>query len=222
MQPSGPCRERSGRAGRFRLGGLLLILAASSAACAGPAGRRDPSSWLEARGADLMDVFGVRVAVGVGLGAYVRATEYCAFGVLFRGPAESRLVVSSETPHTEDFQVRGVPCVVAGTIGRYGGLWYETSHEVMLPLYDNRDDPQSPIHREVIAGVVSVDGRADNWRGSVGVGIHAFLAGAEFEVRPLQAFDFLAGLVGYDPAGDDVPVVGEGGSDDEGASEPGR
>jgi hypothetical protein len=196
------------RASRLRCALLLAVLCAS-AACAGPAGRRDLSSWMEARGADLMDVFGVRIAVGVGLGAYVRVTEYAQIGAMYRGPAESRLVVSSETPHTEDFHVRGVPCVVAGTIGRYGGLWVENTREVMLPLYDNRDDPQSPIRREVIAGLVPIDGRADDWRGSIGAGVHLLLVGGEFEVRPWQAIDFLAGLIGYDPSGDDVPVIGE-------------
>ena len=188
---------------------LLLALLCASAACAGPAGRRDVSSWMEARGADFMDVFGIRVAAGVGLGAYVRLTEYVQLGVMYRGPAESRLVVSSETAHTEDFRVRGVPCVVAGTIGRYGGLWYENTREVMVPGYDNREEPQSPIRREVIAGVVSLDGSADGWRDSFGVGLHALLIGGEVEARPWQLVDFLAGLVGYDPSGDDVPVVGE-------------
>ena len=207
--------QRWWTAARLRAG-LLLALLGASAACAGPAGRRDVSSWMEARGADFMDVFGLRVAVGVGLGVYARATEYMQLGVMYRGPAESRLVVSSETPHTEDFRVRGVPCVVAGTIGRYGGLWYENTREVMLPLYDNRDDPQSPIRREIIAGVVSLDGSADDWRGSFGVGVHALLIGGEFEVRPWQAVDFLAGLIGYDPSGDDVPVVGEAAPEESG------
>jgi hypothetical protein len=202
-----PVQRRWTTARGLRAGLLLALLGAC--ACAGPAGRRDVSSWMEARGADFMDVFGLRLAAGVGLGAYVRATEYMQLGVMYRGPAESRLVVSSETPHTEDFRVRGVPCVVAGTIGRYGGLWYENTREVMLPLYDNRDEPQSPIRREIIAGVVSLDGSADDWRGSFGLGFHALLIGGEFEVRPWQAVDFLAGLIGYDPSGDDVPVVGE-------------
>jgi hypothetical protein len=214
MHDPGQRRWTAARGLRAR---LLLALLGATAACAGPAGRRDVSSWMEARGADFMDVFGLRLAAGVGLGVYARATEYMQLGVMYRGPAESRLVVSSETPHTEDFRVRGVPCVVAGTIGRYGGLWYENTREVMLPLYDNRDEPQSPIRREVIAGVVSLDGSADDWRGSIGVGVHALLIGGEFEVRPWQAVDFLAGLIGYDPSGDDVPVVGEAAPEESGS-----
>jgi hypothetical protein len=96
---------------------------------------------------------------------------------------------------------------MAGTIGRYGGLWFESTSEVMVPLYSNRDDTQSPIRREVVAGVVSPDGREDDWRGSFGVGAHLLLLGAEVELRPWQVLDFLAGLAGYDPSGDDVPVV---------------
>jgi hypothetical protein len=186
---------------------LALSVLLPATGCAGLAGRRDAVSWLEARGADAMDVFGVRLGVGVGLGAWFRATEYLQLGVMFRGPGESRLVISSETPHDDDFRARGVPCVMAGTIGRYGGLWFESTSEVMVPLYSNRDDTQSPIRREVVAGVVSPDGREDDWRGSFGVGAHLLLLGAEVELRPWQVLDFLAGLAGYDPSGDDVPVV---------------
>jgi hypothetical protein len=185
----------------------VLLLLLPTAGCAGLAGRRDTASWLEARGADAMDIFGVRIGVGVGLGAWVRATEVLQLGFMFRGPGESRLVISSDSAHDEDFRARGVPCVMAGTIGRYGGLWFETTHEVMVPLYSNREEPQSPIRREVVAGVVSPDGRDDNWRGSFGVGAHLLLVGAVVEVHPWQVVDFLAGLAGYDPSGDDVPVV---------------
>jgi hypothetical protein len=186
---------------------LALLLLLPLTGCAGLAGRRDAVSWLEARGADAMDIFGVRLGVGVGLGAWVRATEYAQLGFMFRGPGESRLVISSETAHNEDFRARGVPCVMTGTIGRYGGLWFESSREVMVPLYSNRDEAQSPIRREAVAGVVSPDGRLDDWRGSFGVGAHLLLVGAEFELRPWQIVDFLAGLAGYDPSGDDVPVL---------------
>jgi hypothetical protein len=185
---------------------LALLLLLPSTGCAGFAGRRDAVSWLEARGADAMDIFGVRLGLGVGLGAYVRATEVFQLGFMYRGPGESRLVISSEAAHDDDFRVRGVPCVMFGTIGRYGGLWYESASEIMVPLYSNRDEAQSPIRREVVAGVVSPDGREDGWRGSFGVGVHALLAGVEAELRPWQIVDFLAGLAGYDPSGDDVPV----------------
>ncbi len=192
--------------------GALVLLAAGLVGCAGAAGRRDVSSWMEARGADLMDVFGLRLAAGVGVGGWVRVTEYAQLGFMVRGPAESRLVIASETARPDDFRVRGLPCLVVGTIGRYGGVWYEGTSEVYLPGWSNRDGPTSPVLRDPIAGVVPLDGRADNWRHSIGVGAHLLLAGAEFELRPFEAVDFVAGLLsGYDPSGDDVPV--DAGSD---------
>jgi len=63
---------------------LAVLLLAALPACAGSAGRRDLGSWFEARGADLMDVVGVRVAVGIGLGGYVRATEWAQLGLMRR------------------------------------------------------------------------------------------------------------------------------------------
>jgi len=45
-----------------------------------------------------------------------------------------------------------------------------------------------------------------NWRGSVGGGVHLLLVGVAAEVNPYEIYDFLGGLVGYDPSGDDVPV----------------
>ena len=192
---------------------LALLLApalALSGGCAGLTGPRDAGSWLGARGADMMDVVGVRLGVGVGLGAYVRITQSAQLGFMLRGPAETELVGASETARNDSFEVRGVPCVMVGTIGRYGGLWSERSSEVMIPFYSTRDALHSPIRRAIIAGVVPLDGRADNWRGEIGAGLHLVILGAEAEVRPLELVDFFAGLLGYDPSGDDVPV-GEAG-----------
>jgi hypothetical protein len=157
--------------------------------------------WVEARGADLMDVFGVRLAFGAGLGIYVRATEYAQLGFVIRGPSEGGL------PKPEDVELRSVPCLVVGTIGRYGGAWFETSSEYMFPAWSTRDSDLLYIHRKVIVGYVSPHGRLDAWRGAVGGGVHLLLVGVEAEVFPFEIVDFIAGLVGYDPSGDDVPVV---------------
>ena len=194
---------------RARLAPALLLLALLPA-CVGGTGRRDVGSWMEARGADFMDMVGVRVGVGVGLGVYVRATEWLQLGFMRRGPTETSLVGGSGTVREESFRVRGVPCAMFGTIGRYGGLWTESTREVMLPGYSNRFDVVSPIRREIIAGVVPLDGLADDWEASFGLGVHAIVLGLEAEVRPLQIVDFIAGLLGYDPAGDDVPVLESG------------
>src|SRR5262249_49284362 len=106
---------------------LLLVLAG----CAGPSGRRDVGGWLQARGADFMAIFGVRLGVGIGLGVYVRATEWAQLGLMWRGPSETSLVGPGGTAHDESFRVRGLPCAMFGTIGRYGGLWTESSREIM-------------------------------------------------------------------------------------------
>jgi hypothetical protein len=192
---------------RAPLAALLLLLATG---CAGPSGRRDFGGYLQARGADFMDIFGVRIGVGIGLGAYVRATEWAQLGMMWRGPSGTYLVGTAGSARDVGFRVRGVPCAMFGTIGRYGGLWVESSREIMLPGYTNRFDVVPPIRREIVAGVVPPNGLEDDWQASFGFGFQAVVVGFEAEVRPLQVFDFLAGLLGYDPAGDDVPVVESG------------
>ncbi len=162
--------------------------------------------WMEARGADFMDMFGVRVAFGAGLSAYVRATEYVQLGFVMRGPDQRAL------PKPEDSSLRSVPCFMVGTIGRYGGAWFDATRELMFPGWSSRDSNKLHIDREVIAGYVSPHGKLDSWRGSVGLGVHLVLIGVEAEITPYEIWDFVGGLVGYDPSGDDVPVSFE--SDD--------
>jgi hypothetical protein len=185
---------------------LLLVTLLPTVGCAGVTGRLDVGSWFEARGADLMDTVGVRVGVGVGLGAYVRATKYAQLGFMLRGPAERSLVGGTDSERGEEFRARALPSLMFGTIGRYGGLWTENSRELMLPGWSNRDGPRSPIQREPIAGFISQDGSDDRWEHEIGVGLHVILLGAELSVRPWQIVDLFAGLFGYDPSGDDVPV----------------
>ena len=197
-----------GRAATLAL--VLALPALLATGCAGPTGRRDAGSWLEARGADLMDVFGVRAGVGVGLGAYVRATEYAQLGFMLRGPSESTLGSASEASLGDSFRVRSVPCLMFGTIGRYGGVWFDSTREFMVPGWSSRDEPRSPIRRDTVAGIVPPEGQQDDWRGEIGIGVHLLLVGVEIELRPWQLVDFLGGLVGYDPSGDDVPVAGAG------------
>lgn len=186
---------------------LLPVLLLAAAGCVSPAGPRDTAGWFSARGADLMDVVGVRVMLGPGLGVYVRATEYAQLGAVFRGPSERTV------PTPEGQAIRSVPCFVFGTIGRYGGAWFERASEVMLPGWSSRDDDPLLIDREVVAGIVPLHGEDDRWRASFGAGVHLLLVGVEAEVRPLQVLDLLAGLVGYDPSGDDVPVASSAGED---------
>jgi hypothetical protein len=187
-----------------RLIACLVLAAAMAPGCAVSQGRRDPPGWLAARGADFMDIVGLRVYVGPGLGAYVRATQYVQLGILKKGPGEQDL------PAPKGDDLRAIPCVGFGTIGRYGGLWLEGSSEVMFPGWSSRDrapSAESPlaIRRETLAGYVAPHGELDMWRESFGLGAHLLLAGVEAEVRPFQLIDFLGGIAGYDPAGDDLP-----------------
>jgi hypothetical protein len=184
------------------LAAVLLALACLPG-CANT-GPQDISGWAEARGADFMDIFGVRVALGPGLGAYVRVTEALELGYLSMGQAELSL------PAPKGVSLRGFPAVVFGLRGRYGGLWYESSQELMLPGFSSRDYEVStvrdrPIQRENIAGYVTPHGEYDNWRYEFGLGAHLLVAGAQAEVRPLELLDFLAGVLGFDPGGDDAP-----------------
>ncbi|MCB9896374.1 MAG: hypothetical protein H6825_00085 [Planctomycetes bacterium] len=202
----GPAPRRTAAVRSVRIAASLLVAALAllpSTACVSSAGPRDTGGWLAARGADLMDVVGVRLAFGTGLGVYARITRFLQFGFMMRGPEEQDL------PRPQESGVRGVPCLMVGTIGRYGGLWTENTREFMLPGWSSRDTDLFAVNRQVIAGYVGQHGREDLWQYSVGVGAHLVLFGVEVEVRPFQVFDFLSGLVGYDPSSDDVPVLAD-------------
>lgn len=185
----------------------LLLVAAALPACAttrpGWAG-----DWVADRGADAMDLVGLRVSLGPGLGVYARATGWVQLGILKRGRGDQDL------PAPKGGTLRAVPCVSVGTIGRYGGIWFESCGEAFLPGWAGRSErfaiEDGPaVDREPIVGYVSPHGERDLWEQSFGAGVHLLLAGAEVELRPWQLADFLAGLVGYDPSGDDLsPEVG--------------
>ncbi|RKY19717.1 MAG: hypothetical protein DRQ55_10030 [Planctomycetota bacterium] len=188
-----------------RLALMLLLIASAAPGCRVTGGRQDTPGWLSARGADFMDVFGIRAGLGPGLGAYARATEYLQLGFIKKGPGERDL------PAPKGGSPRAFPCFMFGTIGRYGGAWFEGSTEVMFPAWSSRDrertaDSPLAIEREVLAGYVSPHGELDMWRESFGLGAYVLLVGVEAEVRPYQLFDFLAGVAGFDPAGDDMPA----------------
>jgi len=181
---------------------LAILLLAGLCGCSSLPGRRDVSSWLEARGADLMDVASVRVGVGVGLGGYVRATRLVQLGFMTRGPGDVRTIEGPGTESGLESSPRAVPVWMFGTWGRWGGAWLDSTWEVMLPGYTVRD-----VRREVLSGRLSPDGLDDPWRSSFGAGVHAVLVGVEGEVRPFEAIDFVGAFFGLDPSGDDVPVV---------------
>ncbi len=173
-------------------------------ACAAPSGPRDPTSWLQARGADLMDTVGVRLSFGPGLGLILRPTQALQIGALGRGALEREF--SSGGSGTGNTEARGIPSYVIGTIGRWGGLWTEFHREGALPGFSTRERRETGVRRGPIAGAVSWNGEEDRWRWSVGFALHLLAVGVDAEVRPVEVFDFLAGLVGFDPSSDDTPV----------------
>lgn len=187
---------------RGRRAFVLLALLVLASGCSSLPGRRDVGSWFEARGADLMDIASVRLGLGVGIGAYARATQFVQLGFMSRGPGDLRAIEGPGTESGVATRPRAVPAWMVGTWGRYGGAWLDSTWEIALPGYTVRD-----VRRRVLAGRLSPDGLEDPWRSSFGAGVHAVLVGVEGEVRPFEVIDFLGAFFGLDPSGDDVPLV---------------
>lgn len=152
---------------------LLLILAASS----GCAYTRD-------RAADLADLFVLEGGLGFGLHADVKGTDFAHLGFGYADLRKASLR-GRDAYNTRDREV-GLPAspllvyaaVRDGHLHRLGHL-----HANGLELRDGQD----------------------RWirRFDVGAGFTAGLLMARIGFSPGEFFDFLAGLIGLDPAGDD-------------------
>jgi hypothetical protein len=200
------------RANPFTLA-LALVLLAGAAGCTTRAGRYGQSRLL-----DLFDAAPISLQSGPGLHAHVRVTEflgigagyadvYCfgfddaRFGPYWYEEAYSIPLVSDirhqsypedgdrwPGGHFEDKilhdRYRANTFVFVPGLAEDGGIWPPVGSE-------ERDEWRYP--------------RWAPWdRGRVEVGLVVIVAGARVGIAPLQAIDFLAGLAGFDPAGDDV------------------
>lgn len=152
-----------------------------------PGSRHSAGSWLRARALDLVDVASARVAVGPALLVHARITRFVQVGVGHVGRLEGVKAGFRLPVH-----------FLGWTSAREGGLWTERRAEFGLgPAYVCEAEVHS-LFGNVSRGPPETRGPWD-----IGAALHLALAGLEVDVRPLEALDFLAGLVGADPSGDD-------------------
>lgn len=165
---------------------LLMVL---SAGCA------PGQVYLRDRGADLVDVIRLNVAYGPGLGAGVFATSALRLGV-----------IGEHSRH-------------AGFDGHGFGTWGQDRFDWQLLVvgheYGHRDTPvtgsvESHAQNEGYWKTPVLGGRRARFRtehvcGPLEVGgrIHLLLVGAEIGIRFSELADFVCGILGFDPKGDD-------------------
>ncbi len=148
------------------------------------------SDYGRARVLDLSDIVALRIGVGPGLLVQARATRYVALGVGSIGPAH----VFSGGFRPE--------CYFLGWNGREGGVWIERRTEYGISTFYGCE-----ATGESQAGNVTrfgLDGRR-----TFDVGAEAYLAlvGLAVDARVEEALDFVAGIFGFDPEGDDTAAV---------------
>jgi hypothetical protein len=167
----------------LRLGSALLALALALApGCAGT------GDYLHDRALDAVDMLRVHVIVGNALGAEVQVTQWIGLGFMHEdkawagGLANRKFTTWDETIsawglliHNWNERTKGLPYYS----GSYG--WWQRDNQPDAKFY----------HR---------DGATELWtvRASIAV-----LIGADAEVRVGEIFDFIVGIVGWDPAHDD-------------------
>lgn len=165
--------------------GLLLLVA----------GCEPGRFYLRDRAADFADIWRANVAVGPGLGIVAFATQYLRAGAIFS--------------YGEHF----------GMVGREVGFWREARLEVELMATGNNGLAITPHAWSTVRGGTADNGWEPNpllegrlrWGrtrevsgpAEFGLRAHLLLIGAEMGVRFDEAVDFVAGLWGADPRGDD-------------------
>jgi hypothetical protein len=156
------------------LGRLLPVLAA--ALLAGCAYARD-------RAADLADIVAIEAGAGIGLHADVKATDWAHLGL---GYAHVRKV-GLRGRDIESLRDREVGLPLSGTLAV--GAWRDGNLARLGHLH---------------ADIPDLLAYEDPWRrADVEVGVTAGVLSLRAGFSPGQLVDFLAGLVGLDPAGDD-------------------
>lgn len=179
--------------------GLSLLWSCAPSRLA-PADDPDPAPesalgrYFRARGLDLVDIVSVRLSLGPGLLAHARATKWIALGVGSLGPATSWGLGFAVQDH------------VLGWGLREGGLWTERRGEIGISTFYYCE-----AEVEVIAGRRDDIGLLARGPWDVGAEAHLALVGLALDFRPDQVLDFIAGLIGNDPMGDDPGSLSEPG-----------
>jgi hypothetical protein len=175
----------------------LLALAAWCAGCAAqpasdfppepaPSFRERAGSYVAARGLDFADFLSLRIGVGPGLLAGARITEFVAIGAGSLGPP---------LPWSAGFKVE---VHFLGWNRREGGVWTERRGEVGLStLY------YCEAEGDVLSGNRERFGADAREPMDIGAELYFALLGAAVDVRLSDFPDFLAGIFGFDPDGDD-------------------
>ncbi|GIW71193.1 MAG: hypothetical protein KatS3mg102_0735 [Planctomycetota bacterium] len=140
-------------------------------------------SYLSDRAADLVDVFTVEVGFGPGLHADLKATDWLHLGVGYAQLRKAGLR-GRDAVWMRDREV-GLPLSALLWVG----AWREGALERLGHLH---------------ADVPDLLAYPDPWRrADLELGLSAGLVSVRLGLSPGQLLDFLAGLFGFDPAGDD-------------------
>jgi hypothetical protein len=190
---------------------LALVLLAGTTGCTTRIGRYGQSRLL-----DLNDAVPIALSSGPGLLVHARVTEFVGVGAGYAdvycfGFDDARLgpywyEEHSAIPLVNDIRRQTYP----EDGDRWPGGWFKDQIEhqryrantfVFLPGLAKDGSNLPPMGEDAEWQWP----RFAPWdRGRVEVGVVVLFAGARVGVAPLQAIDFLAGLVGFDPADDDV------------------
>ncbi len=142
---------------------------------------------------DIIDMFTIEINVGYQIGAGVwatRAVQVVAYtGATIGGGFYQKKQYGYRAEASFELMIGPVGVsAVSGIRAGTGGIDY-TSRSTFLHT------PGKPIYQEY----------RDYW--AIGAKVGIFVIGLEFEVHPLEIFDFLAGIILFDPMGDDYATT---------------
>lgn len=161
------------------------FLACGLHACAATREEHAGPNYLQARAADLADALGVSVGFGPGFLARAQITRWVAAGVGSIGPA----IPWSHYRFDPRF---------AGWNGRERGVWIELREEIGIGTFYACE-----ASGELLAGDVESFGLEGRTAEDIAAELFLGLIGVAVTFRPLEMFDFVAGIFGADPKGDD-------------------
>lgn len=162
----------------------LLLAAATLGGCSAGAWRDRGHDW-----AELLDVRGT---FGVGLGAHVRATELVQLGAVSMNEAHAvGLMEGRITVVREERNELGVSLLHQYEYRRSGKELLDVRH----PRYGDPGWVRHPMSWQT---------EHDRQLADVGLGLHLIYVGADATFHLGELWDAVAGLVGFDPSGDDA------------------